>query len=40
MNGTYSVHIGNYTVFFRKSEEKSPLGRPRHRWEDHIEMVL
>jgi hypothetical protein len=31
---------GVYRLFGRKSEEKRPLGRPRHRWEDNIKMVL
>jgi hypothetical protein len=25
-----------YTILVRKSEDKEPLGRPRHRWEDDI----
>jgi hypothetical protein len=35
--------IGNvhtYTVFVGKPERKRPLGRPRHRWEYNIKMVL
>jgi hypothetical protein len=27
-------------VLVRKPEEKSPLGRPRRRWEDNIRMNL
>ena len=27
-----------YRVFVWKSGGKSPLGRPRHRWEDNIKM--
>jgi hypothetical protein len=27
-------------VFIGKSERREPLGRPRHRWEDNIEMDL
>jgi hypothetical protein len=27
-----------YKVLVGKPEEKSPLGRPRHRWEDGIRM--
>jgi hypothetical protein len=27
-------------VFVGKSEEKSPLRRPRHRWENHIKVDL
>jgi hypothetical protein len=29
-----------YTVLVTKSEGKSPLGRPRHRWEINTEMDL
>ena len=29
-----------YRVLVGKPEGKSPLGRPRHRWEDNIKMVL
>jgi hypothetical protein len=29
-----------YMVLVRKSGGKSPLGRPRHRWEDNIKMDL
>jgi hypothetical protein len=29
-----------YRVLVGKPEGKSPLGRPRHRWEDNIEMDL
>ena len=29
---------GGYWVLVGKSEEKMPLGRPRRRWEDSIEM--
>jgi hypothetical protein len=25
-------------IFVRKLEIKTPLGRPRHRWEDNIEI--
>jgi hypothetical protein len=31
---------GVYRVLVRKSEGKRPLGRPRHRWEDNIQMDL
>ena len=31
---------GMYTVLVRKPEGKRPLGRPRRRWEDNIEMDL
>jgi hypothetical protein len=27
-------------LFFGKPEVKRPLGRPRQRWEDNINMVL
>jgi len=29
-----------YRVLVRKTEGKSPLGRPRCRWEDNIKMDL
>ena len=29
-----------YRVLLRKPEGKSPLGRPRHRWEDRIKTDL
>jgi hypothetical protein len=29
-----------YKVLVGKPEEKRPLGRPRHRWEDGIRMYL
>jgi len=31
---------GVYRVLVGKYERKGPLGRPRHRWEDNIEMDL
>jgi hypothetical protein len=31
---------GMYRVLVGKPEEKRPLGRPRHRWEDNIKMDL
>jgi hypothetical protein len=31
---------GGYRVLLRKPEGKTPLGRPRHRWEDNIKMDL
>jgi hypothetical protein len=31
---------GIYLVLVGKSEEKRPLGRCRHRWEDNIKMDL
>jgi hypothetical protein len=32
--------INAYMILLGKSEGKRPLGRPRHRWEDNIRMVL
>jgi hypothetical protein len=29
-----------YKILVEKSEEKSPPGRPRRRWEDNIKMDL
>jgi hypothetical protein len=29
-----------YRFLVGKLERKRPLGRPRHRWEDNIKMVL
>jgi hypothetical protein len=29
-----------YRVLVGKPEEKRPLGRPRHRWEDNVRMDL
>jgi hypothetical protein len=31
---------GAYRVLMGKPEGKTPLGRPRRRWEDYIEMSL
>ena len=31
---------GAYRVLVGKPEEKRPLGRPRHRWENSIKMDL
>jgi hypothetical protein len=31
---------GVYRVLVGRPEGKRPLGRPRHRWEDNIEMDL
>ena len=31
---------GLYRVLAGKPEEKRPLGRPKHRWEDNIKMDL
>ena len=37
-------HMGEskdiYRVLVEKTEGKTPLGRPRHRWEDNIKMDL
>jgi hypothetical protein len=30
----------SYSIFVRKPEGKTPLGRPRRRWEDNIKMNL
>jgi hypothetical protein len=29
-----------FKVLVGKTDGKRPLGRPRHRWEDHIKMDL
>jgi len=34
------VGRGVHRVLVGKPEEKRPLGRPRHRWEDNIKMNL
>jgi len=38
------AHVGEgrgaYRVLVGKPEGKSPLGRPRHKWEDNIKMDL
>jgi len=38
------AHVGEGRVVYRvltgKPEGKSPLGRPRHKWEDNIKMDL
>jgi len=31
---------GVYRILVGESERKTPLGRPRRRWEDNIEMDL
>jgi len=31
---------GVYRVLVRKPEVETPLGRPRHRWEDNIKLAL
>jgi hypothetical protein len=37
---SYGEGRGVYTILVAKPEGKSPLGRPRHRWEDNIQMDL
>ena len=37
---TVSPYLSVYRALVRKPEGKSPLGRPRHRWEDTIKMDL
>ena len=37
---TYGERRGVYRVLVRKSEGKTPIGRPRHRWEDNIKTDL
>jgi len=38
------AHVGDrrnaYRLLVEKPEGKSPLGRPRQRWEDNIKMYL
>ena len=36
----YGERRGVYRVLVGKPEGKRPLGRPRRRWEDNIEMEL
>jgi hypothetical protein len=36
----YGEKKGIYRVLVAKPEGKSPLGRPRHRWEGNIMMDL
>ena len=43
MGGTcsaYGERRGLYGVLVGKTEGKTPLRRPRHRWEDNIKMDL
>jgi hypothetical protein len=43
MGGTcrkYGEKRGLYRFLVGKPEEKRPLGRPRSRWEDNVEMDL
>jgi hypothetical protein len=34
------LYINAYNILVGKPEEKTPLERPRHRWEDNIKMDL
>jgi hypothetical protein len=36
----FGERTGIYRVLLDKPEEKRPLGRPSHRWEDNIKMDL
>jgi hypothetical protein len=37
----YNITLNSaYSVLAGKPEEKRPLGRPRHRWEDNIKVEL
>jgi hypothetical protein len=40
----YVAHTGDmrnaYKILVGKPEEKTPRGRPRHRWEDNIRLYL
>jgi hypothetical protein len=36
----YGDRRGIYRVLVGKPEGKRPLGRPRHKWEDYIQMDL
>jgi len=38
--GIYGMGRGVYRVLVGKPGGKSPLGRPRHRWEDNVKMDL
>jgi hypothetical protein len=38
--GTYGGRRGAYRALVGKPEGRSPLGRPRRRWEDNIKMDL
>ena len=39
MGGASGTYVGEQKCF-RRSEGMIPLGRPRHRWENNIEMNL
>ena len=36
----YIPSPSTYRVFVEKPEIMSPLGKPRHRWEDNVKMDL
>jgi hypothetical protein len=36
----YGERRGVYRVLVGKPEEKKPIGRSRHRWEDNIKMYF
>jgi hypothetical protein len=38
MSRTYSTYV--YSIFVGKPKGKTPVGRPRHRWEDNIKIDL
>jgi len=38
--GTNGEGIGVYRVLVGRHKRKRPLGRPKRRWEDNIEMEL
>jgi len=38
--GTYGENRGAYSILVVKAEGKRPLGRPRHKWQHHINMDL
>jgi hypothetical protein len=43
MGRAYSAHGAKknaYRILVRMTERKRPLGRPRRRWEDNIELDL
>jgi hypothetical protein len=40
MCGTYGESRGAYRVLVERSEGKTPLGRPRCRWEDNTKMYV
>jgi hypothetical protein len=40
MDSMHETKRNSYKILVGKPEEKRPLGRPRCRWEDNIEMDL